>query len=64
MKTTRLQLVEYLDDYFKYIDENQPMSKQQLLDAFEILSSQTNLPLEYHRLSLATIMESAIVLQD
>ena len=57
----RLQLIDWLEKYF---DKIQPVQKEQLLTAFEILSSQTNLPLEYHRLSLATIMEAAIRLQD
>lgn len=60
----RLQLIDCLEEYFKYVNDNQPTRKQQLLDAFEVLASQTNLTLEYHRLSLAEIMEAAICLQD
>lgn len=60
----RLKLISYLETYFKYVNENQPVQKQQLLDAFEILSSQTNLAIEYHRLSLTDIMETAVCLQD
>jgi len=60
----RLQLTDHLESYFQYVAENQPVRRQQLLDAFEILSSQANLAIEYHRLSLATIMEAGACLQD
>ena len=64
MEMDRLQLIDCLEKYFKYVNENQPARKQQLLDAFETLASQTNLNVSYHRLSLATIMEVATCLQD
>ena len=60
----RLQLIDCLEEYFKYVKNNQPNRKEQLLDCFETLSSQTVLALEYHKLSLATIMEAATCLQD
>lgn len=64
MITDRLQLIDWLENHFNYISKTQPVHKEKLLDAFETLCSQTILPLEYHQLSLATIMEAAEKLQD
>lgn len=55
------ELRDWLGQYFKKIGSAE---KQQLLDAFEILASQTNLPLEYHQLSLVAIMDVAVYLEN
>ena len=59
MKDNRLQLITWLKNHFDYIKENQPYQQQQLVDSFEVLCSQSILPIEYHSLSLTDILEAA-----